>query len=92
MVSTPNAGKEQMKNMLSRVKAVSVVRRKKASGIKDADTAIAWLRGEVSNQQIQTVLWPDRMQSATITMFYCFIARSLRSAYEEGKITIKNGK
>lgn len=49
------------------------------------DLAIAWLTGEISYKQIETVL------GISGSNIYNFLAMSIRAAYKDGRLTRKGG-
>lgn len=73
------------KTLLDQVKSVPINERNSTT---DPDIAVAWLKGEVRQSQISKTIWPDKMLGSTATLVYCFLNRSIREAYRQGKIKI----
>lgn len=69
------------KSLLEQCKSVQPKRMADSSNL-DVETAIAWFRNEIVLQQLNTAI------GCTNTTTYCFLARSLRLAYQQGRIAI----
>lgn len=78
------------KTLLEQIQATPFYKSNRSTKITDPDVAIAWLKGEVMGAQIAKTLWPDKQPlSSSATKVYCFLNRSLREAYRQGKIKME---
>lgn len=76
------------KTLLEQIQANPFYKARTSNKVIDTDVAIAWLKSEIMGAQIAKTLWPSMKQSSTTTLVYCFLNRSIREAYRQGKIKI----